>query len=590
MIMEFLMIGYLNTTNTLTNHYSEITRLFKDDSIPIDTSPLFKMLVQSQQNHIQSLEKNRNAQVRYLWKCYYEDEFGDAGHRVFNYIHQYQYHSMKRFLNTSADFMKTDEFCIQFGTDYLIGFFVHSLFLRYHQQLEIPPFLIAFRTQKDTFTIHLGKCLLMSRLNFILHGVYLPVVAFLYGEAHTNAMLFIPVMKNDDDDDDGDSSSHCTWRIVFIDSDINSSSVRFDAHVQTRSHYEPHAIMKWFQEKLVNQRDNIVNYDFSYCTEEIQKALYFRDVGGGSGTRVDGLLFPDCRIKSGNCAIWAHLMAFHILRHFDTLNSRSTQIDYINVYCKYFDDRVMFNLSNRKKFHDFAMHFKTAVYHYAKDLSDRVSTKIDPMYFMVEILHGPQTPVINLIIQIFNDFDASMHEFLNPIDIDENLQLKDFEIHALNRRIAKLKTAKRLDPPNDHSPVKTRFTSHTSVFPDVAIYKEPVGHKWEEDRSEPDYDKMFPNSPRPEYSDEDDDDDVDDNEDGKSSSGIEGTNKLERKRKKEEEFEKLKEEWFKRRRQRQLRKKSHMVQDKMSKADRLMMDLLHDGRGRESSSAKRHKS
>ena len=101
----------------LLDFYSEITRLFKDDSIPIETSPLFKMLVQSQQNHIQSLEKNRNAQVRHLWKCYYEDEFGDAGHRVFNYIHQYQYHSMTRLLNTSADFMKTDEFCIQFGTD-----------------------------------------------------------------------------------------------------------------------------------------------------------------------------------------------------------------------------------------------------------------------------------------------------------------------------------------------------------------------------------------------------------------------------------------------------------------------------------------
>ena len=286
-------------------------------------------------------------------------------------------------------------------------------------------------------------------------------------------------------------------------------------------------------------------------------------------------------------------MAFHILRHFDALNSRSTHVDYINVYCKYFDDRVMFNLSNRKKFHDFAVHFKTAVYHYAKDLSDRVShiqggpTKIDPMYFMAEILHGPQTPVINLIIQIFNDFNASMHEFLNPIDIDENLQLKDFEIHALNRRIAKLKTAKGLHQSHNHSSLETRLSSHTSVFPDVAIYNEPVGHKWEEDRSEPDYDKMFPNSPRPEYSDDDDDDD---NEDGKSSSGIEGTNKLERKRKKAEEFEKLKQEWFKRRGQRWLQKKLHMVQDKMSKADRLVMDLLHNGRGRESSSAKRHKS
>ena len=529
----------------LIDFYQEITRLQTDDSISLSTSPLFEMLVKTEQEYIESLEGDRRVQVRHLWKCYDQREFRHSGSDIFHIVQQFQLHALKRLSNISLDFMDTDEFNISYGTDYLIGLFIHVLFVRYRQELEIPPFLLTFREREqrlgeNSINEYLGKCLLMSRLNFVLHGNYLPVVHFVYGESHTDVILYIPVMDED---------RNCTWRIVFVDSDTTLQILKHEPKLKTRAHHEPHAMMKWFQEKLVNQRDNIVNYDFSYCTEEIQQIVYFKYQGG-----VGSKMIPDYRIHSGNCAIWAHLMGFHILRHFEVFNSQSTHFDYINVYCKYFDTMLASEPQMRIKFHDFIVHFKTATYHFAKYLLDRVqkqqqhsiSEHINPAHFMREILYGPQTSIISLIIKIFKDFDVSMREFLDPIDTK-------FEIAALNRRIAKLKTARN----QKQAHIVNSHTSHTLVFPDLVLYDEPRGRNWERDNSEPNYDEMFPEFASEKSSEEDEDDN--DTEESEV-----------RKQKAKERMN--------RQHERRSKMNSHIKMDKIIKAERLMNMLRQEQR------------
>jgi hypothetical protein len=548
--------------------HEELARLQQMDSkIHIYQSPLFKILNEHVQDEIKHLP-NRKNQIDYLFQIFNREEYNDTNMNMFRYIQGQQDYNFAKLSKLTSEFMNTSEFCMQYGTDTLVGLIINVLFLRYKKELEIGDFLMCYRLeyQSEGVSYEMKKCLLMSRLNYIFHGVYLPIIYFRYDGPHVNVSLYVPVIDNDLPE-----NNNVKWRIIYIDSDINSESLKHNELVKLEAHTEPHAIMKWFSEQLQYEQKNVVNYEFSYCTEQIQQVA---EVGESFGLLK----------SSGNCAIWAHLLGFQILANANTLHQKTSHFDFVSVYCKNFFFEILSKPSMSKKFIKYSKEFKIAMYAYVIDLVNRVKqmhrskSAILNEWILHEILYGDLTALVEILIGIFKKMNNDMQEFMWK---GENYNA--MVIRQLNRRIGKLKRVSKKVESSSGGIQSPEHISHREVFADLVEYEEPSGRNWDDDdSSEPDYDAMFPEDEEEteEETETETEDETEETEETESNKRREQQMKKEKRNEKRKEKER---QYWIRKQERDEKIEKKKIQDKNEKADRLLNDI------KSSKSAKRHK-
>ena len=455
----------------LIDFYKQIESLERKTTLDVSSSPLFKMLTKGLQDEI-IMKTSRKDQIASLYRFYYRQEFTKSSTKMFDLFHGQEAHVFKRLYDLSKEIIESEDFILNYGTDALVGLMIQMVFVRYHDECGIGPFLLCYKYQ-DIRDNQMHKCLWMSRLNYILYGKYLPIIYFRYPEMHTNVTLYLPIV---------DDYGNIHWRIIFIDSDVTSDRIRFDDILREQAHSEPHEIMKWFEQQLQGQQHNEIRYEFSYCTQKIQQIVHSKE---------------DTLLTTGNCAIWAHLLGFYILANSDTLYQQTAHYDFVSVYCENLYNDMLSQPKVGREFFELMSNFKFAMYNYVIDIRDLVikSPRADKTSSIVhKILHGPKTKLVDLLLEIFNRFNINMQRFIKN---GENLNL--LKIRNLNRRIAKLMTASTKDEllPED--------IYNLSIFPDLAVLKESLDgdsdeYNYEEEQK---YEEMFPEKSEDESESED---------------------------------------------------------------------------------------
>jgi hypothetical protein len=453
----------------LIDFYKQIESLEMKKISNVSNSPLFNMLTTNLQDEI-IIKTSRKDQIASLYRFYYRQELTKSSTKMFDLFHGQEAHVFNRLSKLSKETIESEDFILNYGTDALVGLMIQMLFVRYHDECGIGPFLLCYKYQ-DISDNQMHKCLWMSRLNYILNGKYLPIIYFRYPERHTNVTLYLPIV-----DDHGNTQ----WRIIFIDSDVTSDRIKFDDILRKQAHFEPHEIMKWFKQELEGQQHNEIRYEFSYCTQKIQQIVHSKE---------------DTLLTTGNCAIWAHLLGFYILANSDTLYQQTAHYDFVSVYCENLYNDMLSQSKVGREFFELMSHFKVAMYNYVIYIRDLVnkSPRADKTSSIVhKILHGPKTQLVDLLLEIFNRFNINMQQFIKN---GENLNL--LKIRNLNRRIAKLMTASTKD---EFLPEEL-----LSIFPDLAVLKESLDgesdeYNYEEEQK---YEEMFPEKSEDESESED---------------------------------------------------------------------------------------
>jgi hypothetical protein len=259
----------------------------------------------------------------------------------------------------------------QKGISTLVRLTMYFVAQRFHEIFNVPQFLWSFVKCQDHTTPNLDNIanqLILSRLNFILNGVYLPVIAVYSGDNHATTTLFIPFVSDDGDDgddrktaggDDGDDrktaggydktddktddktnnktddktddnaddntdvntddKTSLEWFVVFINS---NGSEKFQH--RTSCDY----IMQQFEKFVKSQNHKSFTYTYGMCDENIQ---------GNFGTCVSWSFFLTLYLLSKKEFFYEKFRAggdfvYHFCHYLSLRNRNTTTIDKFNEF------------------------------------------------------------------------------------------------------------------------------------------------------------------------------------------------------------------------------------------------------------------
>ena len=293
-------------------------------------------------------------------------------------------------LKNDYDFLKTTislksyyatEFCIlQKGTHDLLATTIFLTMKRFHQQFGLKNFLFSFISDNSYFPIF--RQMVQSRLNYMMHGEYLPIIILFFENIHTTSLIILP---SDLHGDLGD----ITWHFIHINSNGDAASYheRFDDIPRAAfSAYVDFSTSFQHQSKFTE----------SHCVENIQKSY-------------------------GTCVPWSILLAVFIFASVSSFPFGET--DLISVFCK----NVAKATSDAKTLHRFHQHiidFTFSFQHLTLELYYNAAARlglpavigqmlpeISFEHFMYELIHGIPSDSIRLDVKILQSMRDIQHRF-----------------------------------------------------------------------------------------------------------------------------------------------------------------------------------
>ena len=278
------------------DHLDEIER----GLIRFNQSPLFTFLAPHIQQEIIEVEtigeviqliKNayKFEDVLPFWDNLYSDQ---ASNPPKKHLHQ-EFEENKQFLSILEKSLKNrdwDEYnkcLLHEGTTQSFELVMMLTFKRFHRKFGMDDFLYCEISRAASSNRPISRQMIASRMNFILHGFYYPIIINVSIIGHATSCLLIPVVSIIDPIPTASSSrqSHVIWHLI----DINSNS-------QTKKEQNQFAMIsvcsdeysQWLGNNQVQSRTSYREY---YCVKNIQKNF-------------------------GTCAYWSKILAFQFFIDF----------------------------------------------------------------------------------------------------------------------------------------------------------------------------------------------------------------------------------------------------------------------------------
>ena len=229
---------------------------------------------------------------------------------------------LRRSMSSGSNYV-TEHCILQRGTLSITIATICFVVKRCRQLFKLPDFLFCPLSNKSSSQI--SRQMIQSQLNFMLHGIYLPILVIFTGERHATSLLIFPILdkeqsKENDDDDDGDDPEEktpflrTTWNFIHINP--NGLNIEW----QERFDEIPRRAYNEYETFFANFRVSST-FRESHCVQNIQK-------------------------NYASCAPWSVILAFYI---FANIDMKDANLHFIPVFCKNLSQRTL----NSKTLHRF---------------------------------------------------------------------------------------------------------------------------------------------------------------------------------------------------------------------------------------------
>ena len=285
-------------------------------------SHLFKKL---DRLHQKMYKKNEKQFIKYIEAAYEEhhlnksvldvtSESHDAAFILTDYKFLKKFHNLLQVAYPSK-LKWTAEYCVlQPGTSFILISAVFLSFKRFHKEFGLKDFLYCYIL--DEGYDPLVRQMVASRLNFILEGSYLPIIAIFVNKEHATTLLILPIHK----------MNKLTWHFIHI----NPNGMNDD--YDERFNEIPGKSCNEYERFFADQEDK-TDYKVSHCVANIQK-------------------------NYGTCVPWSILLVIEIFANIDILLSNSESGDFISLFCENLAERN----ANELTLHRFNRHIVELIY------------------------------------------------------------------------------------------------------------------------------------------------------------------------------------------------------------------------------------
>ena len=263
-----------------------------------------------------------------------------------------------------------EKYVTKFGTNLLFNATVMMVWKRFYRQFGIRDFLFCildYTTRADFLPLY--RQLVASRINFILHDVYLPIIGGISTRDHYTSFIIIPHR---------DADSAMNWHVIHI----NSNGDEDYLHLVDI----PYQALELYKTYISDQIDNNVTSSTSMCWENIQ---------GDFGT----------------CGVWGDILAFQLFAELfppsrvlgADVNQQPTSHS-IKRVCKFIRNR-MENIVVLRRMHEHIGDLKVSIQYFIMRTMEQLwedhDYNVKKGDFFNFILHGTTDNTLQLSKKIF---------------------------------------------------------------------------------------------------------------------------------------------------------------------------------------------
>ena len=368
----------------------------KDGQIPIESFSLMKFLDRQEQQNL--IAKPENIDFIDVMIGQY------ANKHDLTFEHETEYFSppilladynelvkLHRFLerSISSKSLYATEYCaLHKGSNHLERTTMFFIIKRFHQQFGLDNFLFCYVNNNSYFSIF--RQMVQSRLNFMMHGKYLPIIVVFLNKRHATSLLLLPTHVQG-------FNGNITWHFIHINSNGNNEPWKERFSDIPRGAFSAYVeFSAFFQHQS--------SYKESNCVENIQTSY-------------------------GTCGSWSILLAIFIFASIESFSSNddddddTEHTDLISKFCKNIAN-VATNPKTLHRFHQCMIDLEFSFQHLTLELYSKaaarsgqfISEEKAPMItfqqYKYELVHGsPGDEIIQLDVKILQTMREIQHRF-----------------------------------------------------------------------------------------------------------------------------------------------------------------------------------
>ena len=280
-------------TKTVIDFFLETDHI-ESGKKPIQSSNLYRFLQPVYQTKLDNFH-SQNVKISYLKQIYRYEEYEVTSFFLQNVWKFFYFNYKTNILDKEqkckdAYLAKQNRQWFQYDTMYtlevgLYPFIISFVLNKYHKEFELPEYLSVFVYEESDLaenTTLMTLNLMISRMNYILHGRYLPIVLTYTTFDHATTTVYLPRLTQLD---------VCFWHVIPINS--NGDGIENMMELTTGA-------FENYKDYLSSQQKNKFTIITSNCNQDIQK-------------------------NYGTCASWSLFLALHFLSDYDIYVSKAFQ-------------------------------------------------------------------------------------------------------------------------------------------------------------------------------------------------------------------------------------------------------------------------
>jgi hypothetical protein len=253
------------------------------------------------------------------------------------------------------------------GLSTLISLTMMLTFKRFHKLFGMNDFLLCWIRIDDeemTGPDQIFQQLMASRINFILHGEYLPILIYMADETHAIGQMIMPVLSEDGTQ---------TWYVIDVNSNGEAQYLKYMKFIDlSLQKYED-----WTSPQIQNKMQRMN----SVCWENIQK-------------------------EHGTCGYWSTILIFQFYADFSRMYGpeNDLSIDKIDIFCKALSERTAYYVIINR-FNNYFVDLGYSFRHFIKEIYQQFENPPLIQEFGTMVLQGPVSRTVLLDFAIFQNVE-----------------------------------------------------------------------------------------------------------------------------------------------------------------------------------------
>ena len=280
------------------------------------------------------------------------------------------------------------------GLSPLISLTMILTFKRFHELFEMNDFLfcwISIGLWEMLGSDQIFQQLMASRINFILNGVYLPILIYMVDEKHALGQMIMPILSE---------HGNLTWYVIDINSNGESQFLEYMKFIdESLRKYE-----EWTSPQIQNKMQRMN----SVCWENIQK-------------------------EHETCGYWSTILIFQFHADWSRIYGpeNDLSVDKIDIFCKDLSKRTAYYVIINR-FNNYFVDLGYSFRHLIKEIYQKFENPPLIQEFGMMLLQGPVSKTVLLDFAIFQSVEKirkKLRKYIekSPKQKEQNEEIMSFE-------------------------------------------------------------------------------------------------------------------------------------------------------------------